>query len=227
MGLIDTARLEQQAAHYKEQDDNQEKALQILTQLEQAYQDSHNYIGLAGVERSRFANYKHLFLKTNQNKYRELALKASENALQIALEHDAPTSHYYFGVGEALMLFGRYNKAAKYYQESLNHYAGTDTERGDFRYHLGEALYRAGNKADGKRFILEGLREISDHRDQVDPFLVHVWESGANLRLAELLLPDNSTEAKFYLKKAELIIESDSNLTIRRRQFTELAKKFS
>ena len=226
MSQTKTQDLEQQAASAREQDDDQQKALYLLDQLEQVYHQENNQSGLAGVERSRFLNYKHLFLKTGQHNYRELAKRASEKGLEIALANNIQPCHYFFGLGEAYMLFEDYITAAKYYQKSLDYYQGTNTERGDFRYHLGEALYRAGKKADGKRTLLAGLKEIEDHRQEVIPFLANVWESGVHMRIAELLQFDQPEEALAHLKRAQQIAKLDPKLVIRRRQISKLTKQF-
>ena len=51
------------------------------------------------------------------------------------------------------------------------------------------------------------LKEIPTEKKgkKVDPFLVHVWESGCHMTLALLLRKDDPYEAKTHLKKAKEI----------------------
>lgn len=157
-----------------------------------------------------------------------MARKDAEASLAIAELHKLETvlGSSYFRLGEIDMLFEDYDSAVENYQRSLDHYHGTDCERGDYRYHLGEALYRLGKKEEAKEQLYLGLKEIQDHADQVDSFLVHVWESGAHMRLADLLRTDEPEKAKEHLAKAEEIINSDPKLVIRKRQLAELKKQF-
>ena len=75
--------------------------------------------------------------------------------------------------------------------------------------------------------MLKGLKEIKQGEAEVDPFLIHVWESGIHMRLAELLKEDESEEAKKHYQQARKIAESDPKLIIRRRQLARLGKLFT
>ena len=92
---------------------------------------------------------------------------------------------------------------------------------------MGEAKYRKGDKKEGKGLILKGLEEIRKGAKELDPFLIHVWESGVHMRLAELLRKDEPKESKLHLQKAQEIANSDEKLVIRRRQIKELTKKLN
>jgi chaperonin cofactor prefoldin len=54
---------------------------------------------------------------------------------------------------------------------------------------------------------------------------VHVWVSGAYLRLAKLLKTDNPQESQAYLNQAKTIIDSDSRLVIRKQQLEAFLKE--
>ena len=124
------------------------------------------------------------------------------------------------------MLFKSYKEAIKQYELAIEKYHGTNTEKGDYYYHLGEAFFKDNQKEKGKETILKGLKQIEDYADEVDPFLVHVWSSGCHIYLAKLLKEDNPQEAKESFDKAKAIINSDEKLIIRKRQIKELAKDF-
>ncbi|HJX59264.1 hypothetical protein A2V61_01060 [Candidatus Woesebacteria bacterium RBG_19FT_COMBO_47_8] len=210
------------------EEDKHLEALQYLTLAVVAYQKEGNYRGLIDALKDRTLTWKHLFLTSNDKAYAILAQKDAEAMLSISqeyhLEDKLDTS--YFRLGEVAMLFEDYPTAINFYQKALVVYQGPISEKGDFRYHLGEAQYRNGQKEEGKSTILAGLAEIQQGASELDPFLIHVWESGVHMRLAELLREDNPFEAKKHLKLAQEIAASDEKLVIRRRQIGELAKTF-
>lgn len=155
-----------------------------------------------------------------------MARKDADTSLEIAQGHDISEKlgSCYFRIGEVNMLFGEFDKAVDNYQKAQENYQGTNAERGDYRYHLGEALYRSGNRQEGKEVLLQGLKEIEENEKEVDPFLFHVWQSGCYMRLAELLKDDEPEKAKEYISKAHQIAESDDKLIIRKRQIAEIVK---
>lgn len=210
------------------ENDQHELAFKYIGEAISGYKKLHDYPGLSKAYQSRVLIYKHLFLLTNNKSYVEMAKDDAEDSLQIAKEHNLNEAlpSCYFRLGEISMLIDDFGKAAEYYQKSLDIYVGSSAEKGDFTYHLGEAVWKKGEKARGKELMLEGLSIIQENRLEVDPFLIHVWESGAYMRLAECLLEENIEEAREYLEKGQKIVDSDEKLVIRRRQYEKLAKKF-
>jgi len=207
----------------------QDKHLEALKLIEAAffeYQQDQNYEGLCQALQSRCLTYKHLFYLADDQVFAIMAQKDAEASLAIAKLHDLKNlfGSSYFRLGEITMLFDDYSHAVEYYKQSLDHYFGTECEKGDYRYHFGEALYRLGKKKEGKKQLKQGLREIQDNSQEVGSFLFHVWESGAHMRLADLLRDDDLSEAKKHLAEAEDIISSDPKLVIRKRQL-ELLKR--
>lgn len=158
-----------------------------------------------------------------------MARKEAEAMLSIAkiFELVGKYSTSYFRLGEISMLVRDFKGAIEYYENALDTYSGKLSEKGDFRYHLGEAYYKDGQKEKGKRLIYEGLGEIKEGADEWDPFYIHIWESGAHMRLVELLEKDEPEEAREHLEKAKEIAESDEKLVIRRRQIKELEEKLN
>jgi tetratricopeptide (TPR) repeat protein len=211
-------------AEVARENDELVKALTLVEEALVAYQKEEDYEGFSQALQSRVLTCKHLFLLTKDNVFAILAKKDAEASLEITLEHKIVNriGSCYFRLGEVAMLFKNYKLASDYYQKALDNYSGTKAEKGDYRYHLGEALYRKGQREEGKKVLLEGLREIKDNAGEVDPFLTHVWESGCLMRLAQFL--KGSDESKKYLGEAEKIINNDPKLVIRKRQLEELKK---
>lgn len=209
------------------EDDEHLKALQFLTLAIAKYQEEKNYRGMVDALKDRVLTWKHLALLTNDPAFRILAMKDAEAMLEITKKFGLEDKYHtsYFRLGEISMISKEFENAVEYYEKSLKTYTGPLSEKGDYRYHLGEAIYRTGDKKKGKETILKGLKEIQEGASELDPFLIHVWESGAHMRLAELLGKDEPGEAKKHLEKAKEIAASDERLVIRKRQIKELSVK--
>ncbi len=109
----------------------------------------------------------------------------------------------YFTLGEMEMLEEDFEKAVGDYKLALEHYLGSLAERGNYTYHLGEALYRKGDKEKGVRVMLKGVEEIKRGVDKVDSFLVNVWLSGGYMRLADCLAEDEKKGQRVFGRKRE------------------------
>lgn len=219
--------LHKQSENLREQDKHVE-ALEFIEQAIVAYQNEKNYKGLAKALQSRVLIYRHLFLLTDDDVFGLLARKDAEASLEIAQKNNLRDviASCYFRIGEVAGNLGNNKKAIENYQKALDNYTGTKAELGDYRYHLGTVQYFDGIKEEGKKNMLQGLKEIQENRSEIDPFLANVWESGCYMRLAEVLKDDELKEAKEYLRQAKKIIDFDKKLIIRRRQWKKLAEKF-
>lgn len=204
------------------------EALQYLDHAIVGYQKKKDYKGVIDVLKDRTLTWKHYFLLTGDLVYATLARKDAEAMLEVATDKklNDKLSTSYFRLGEVSMLFDDYPEAIKNYRKSLKYYVGSLAEKGDFRYHLGEAMYRNKQKKDGKKAMLDGLAELKKGASEVPDFLTHVWVSGVYMRLADLLRNDEPGEAREYLEEARKIIRSDKRLVIRRRQYKDLEKFF-
>lgn len=213
-------------AEVARENDELVKALTLIEEALVAYQKEGDYEGFSQALQSRVLTYKHLFLLTKDNVFAILAKKDAEASLEITLEHKIENriGSCYFRLGEVAMLFENYKSAVEDYQKALDTYTGSNSEKGDYRYHLGTALGKMGQLEEAKKIMLQGLSEIQENRGEVDPFLTHVWESGCYMRLAELLKNEDLDKAKEYLAKAQDIIDSDHKLVIRKRQLEEFKK---
>src|SRR3990167_4903241 len=214
-----------QAEELRESD----RHLDALKELDQAivlYQEDKNYQGICEALQSRVLTFKHLYFLTKDAAFAIIAQKEAEASLEVAQQHNVggKLGSCYFRLGEIAMIFDNFPQAIDWYQKALENYQGSLSEKGDYRYHLGEAQYRSGQKEEGKKTILAGLGEIQNGASEVDPFLVHVWESGLHMKLADLLKDNEPAEAKKHLDEARVIAKSDPKLIIRRRQIEEVAK---
>lgn len=225
---LSAKKLHATGAELREKDMHEEAVIRLSLALIY-YQKRKNYKGMVDVLKDRTLIWKHYFLLTNDEVYVVLAQKDAESMLEIAKEKELKDkiSTSYFRLGEVSMLIKNYEDAIQHYKRSIKHYVGPESERGDFIYHLGEALYEVGKRKEGRQKLLEGLRIIQENKTEVDPFLIHVWESGAHMRIAFCLSKDEPKEAKKHFMEAKKIIELDQKLVIRRRQLKELKKKLS
>ncbi|OGD94592.1 hypothetical protein A2697_04970 [Candidatus Curtissbacteria bacterium RIFCSPHIGHO2_01_FULL_41_44] len=216
-----------QAEELRESD----RHLEALKELDQAvvlYQEDKDYQGICEALQSRVLTFKHLYFLSKDTAFAIIAQKEAEASLEVAQQHSVGNKlgSCYFRLGEIAMIFDNFPQAIDWYQKALEDYQGSLSEKGDYRYHLGEALYKNGQKEEGKKTILAGLDEIQRGAPEVDPFLVHVWESGLHMKLADLLRDDEPEEARKHLDEARKIADSDQRLIIRRRQIEEVGKSF-
>jgi len=209
------------------EEDRHLESLQLIEEAFIEYQKENNHEGMARALQSRCLTYKHLFLLSKDKFFAVMGKKDAEASLEIAqlFKLDNVLGSSYFRLGEMSMLFEKYDEAAEFYQKSLDSYTGTNCEKGDYRYHLGEAIYRSGNKEKGIEIILAGLKEIQDNRADVNSFLANVWESGVYIRLAELSKDSSNEKAREYIEKAKIITDSDPKLIIRKRQVSKLIQE--
>jgi tetratricopeptide (TPR) repeat protein len=183
----------------------------------------HNNSMLIGALTGRLLAWKHLFYKTHDRTYALLVKKEAEAMTKIAEEKGLKERHlFHYLSATADNLLQDYPSAEKELKLAVEHYPLNNAEKGDWVAHLGEALYLNGKKKEGIETTLKGIEIIQSHAEGVDPFLIHVWLSGAYLRLATLLKTDNLQESKSYLEKAKKIIQSDDRLVIRKQQLEEL-----
>lgn len=208
------------------EEDKLQEAVDVLTSAIVKYRIKKDYKGLVDALRSRSLTWKHLYLVHKKRDYLKLATLDARASLLIAKRKNIKTqfSKSYFGMGEIYLLKKNYEKAAFYFQKSLDFYIGSISEKGRYTYHLGEALYRVGMKKRGKEKMEKGLGQIEKGKNKIDSFLINVWRSGCLMKLSELLAKDDPQEAKEYLRLAGEIIKNDKRLVIRKRQHYELKK---
>ena len=195
------------------------KALDLYNQVLVDAVEKKDDQALVGALTGSILSWKHLYYKTQDRSF-AILVKMESNALsQISEEKKLPNKHLiYFLTAQADNLLQDYPAAEKNFQLALENYPSDDAQKGDWTAHLGEALYLVGKKEEGKKTMLQGIKKIQTEAEGVDPFLIHVWTSGAYLRLAKLLKQDEPEESQYYLNEARKIIASDPKLVIRKHQ---------
>lgn len=97
--------------------------------------------------------------------------------------------------------------------------------KADFRLHLATCEYLNGDKS-AKDRALEALKEL-ESSDESDKYSKDVWVSGGYMHLAEALMSDEPDQAREYLSKAKEIIDANSDLILRSKQWSQLSEKFN
>lgn len=192
------------------------------------YKINHEYFGQSDVYQSLVLIYKHQFLLSQNKKYIKLAQNYAQKSLNLCQSKKLNNLHTcYFRLGEIDMLKNNFVSAINNFQKAFKIYPKNDSEKGVYQYHLGEAQYRHGDKKSGLKNLLEGLETIQKYQSKTDLFLIHVWQSGCLMRLAELLQHNNPNQSQKYLSQADKIISNDSRLIIRKRQLIDLKNKLN
>jgi len=202
------------------------KAIDIYNQAIVGFQQNNDYANMIGALTGRLLSWKHLFYKTEDKIYAIFVRKEAETIYEITKLHNLSDRRHLvlFLNGTSAILLNDYPVAEREFEEAVKIYPIDSTEKGDWMAHLGDAMYRNGKKAEGKKMILEGVKKIQEKSSQVDSFLTNVWISGAYLRLAKLLKTDNPTESNSYLSQAKKIIDSDDRLVVRKQQLEAFTK---
>lgn len=203
------------------------EALHVLDEAIIEFQKSGDYNGLIIALKDRSLTWLHLYNYTQDEIYAILSKKDAESMVDIASHKKIKSSMAisYFTLAKSDALLKDYSSAVDNYQKALDHYRGTTSERGDYRYHLGEALCFTGDKDRGISLLKEGLKEIRQGRDEVDKFLANIWESRCLMILAQSLEDNNPEEARKYAMESKRIIDSDDRLVILDKQLNELFEK--
>lgn len=220
------AELQKQADVLREEGQSL-KAIDTYNQAIVRYQEDKDYANMIGALTGRLLAWKHLFYKTEDKIYATFVKKEAEAMLEIAKEHQLLDRIYIINFlnGTSAILSKDYPMAEKEFGQAVELYPHDNAEKGDWIAHLGEAIYRNGRKEEGKKLILQGVQIIEEKSSQIDSFLFNVWVSGAYLRLAKLLKPDNLEESQIFLSKAKKIIDSDDRLVIRKQQLESFIKE--
>ena len=192
------------------------------------YKIDHDSLGLSDAFQSLVLIYKHKFLLSQNNTYIKLAQIYAKKSLDLSLSKKLNNLHTcYFRLGEIDLLKNDFSSAVKNFQKALKHFPKNNSEKGNYQYHLGESQYRHGDKKLGLKNILNGLETIEKYQIKTDSFLIHVWQSGCLMRLAELLQKDNPSQSQKYLSQADKIISNDPRLIIRKRQLIDFKNKLN
>jgi len=170
--------------------------------------------------KDRSLTYLHLYNFSSAHPFLLLAAKDAEAMLELASSHHLPElALAHFTLGKVEVLRQQLQSALTHFRKALELYSGSLAERGDYRYHLGEAYYRLGKKKQGKQLLFAGLEEIRQGRGEVDPFLAHVWEARCLLIIIELLSPDSPAQVQPLVIELEDLFVQDKRLIILHKQW--------
>lgn len=203
------------------------EALDLYNRVIVNYQMAGNYQGILNALTGRVISWQHLYNPSKDRVFAVFAQKDVEAMVEIAKEHNITEKQHtiQFLLGKAKMLLKDYAGAEKAFKLATEMYPEKNAQSGDWIAHYGEAIYRNGKKEEGIHTILFGLDTIQKLSAGVEPFLLEVWTSGANLRLATLLYEDKRPkEAQVYLSLAKAIIDHNPKLVVRTRQLEALEK---
>lgn len=166
--------------------------------------------------------WKILARQTKEPSYARLSWLFFKEAEKLADEGDLPAEEKAvakFLLGQSEILLENYQEAVGIFEGALATIQQSDrsqSQKGDFKKHLGEALCLAGNTQRGLILIKEALDEIRTF-DGPDNFTNHVWETGALLALAKFTKGSDLPQAQAYTQEA-LEISSKENLPIRQKE---------
>lgn len=203
-------------------------ALNLYNHALVRYQQDHDINGILGVLCGRLISWQHLFNHEEDKVYAFLARNEVETILTIAQDYDIHDKDHliHFLFGKSCIFLKDFERAEIEFKKAVDLFPYNNAEKGDWLAHLGEAIYKNGRKEEGERVILEGVEQIQTHKNNEDTFKIHVWISGAYLRLAKILINDQKfKQAEIYLSKGEEVVLQDSRLVIRKQQLEILKSK--
>ena len=194
-----------------------ERALRLYDKVIEGYLEAKNYEGVAQALQGKVLTYKHLYARKRKVEYLKLAIGSAMSSLEISKKYELKQMYTsaYFRLGEVYRLADNYKEAVKNFEKAYK-LGEEEKERGDYLYHLGETLYKKGEKKLGLSKVVAGLKLIEKDKNRLDPFIYNVWKSGALMRLWQI-----KGEEK-YLKMASQIIKKDKRLVIRAKQLKEI-----
>ena len=211
------------------------KSLQLADEATLELQKEGNLPKMAEAQAVRYLALKHLAGSTGDKVYFYLAKQATASAVEIAetCEDKTGLAIPYVNLAKAYLDLEQYDQAVIFYKKALENQINNPSKDhnragvvADFKIHLAEAEYLAGDKTAIDRLI-KGISDLdaSDEKE-VSIYNYHVWKSGAYMSAAKLLKEDKPESAKEYLEKAKEIIDADPALKVRKTQWEKLAERF-
>lgn len=222
------------AAQAREEGDSV-KALSLYHSALDAYQKENDSIGFAETLADECISLRHLYEKTADRKWLILAKHTAEASVEIAKNSRKPEALAVplFNLAKVQQALGELTGAIENYREAIKNIESNPPENhanrpaivADYKIHMAGCEYKAGDKSALGR-MENDLKEL-ENAEELSDYNKHVWLSGAHMRIAEILMPDNPERAKEHLQKAKEIIDADPQLKIRKEQWEKLAEKFS
>lgn len=212
------------------------KALQLTDEALLAFEKLGDLSGVAETEANRLLIFRHLYQDTDNQIFLIMARFSAEAGVAIAKNSQdlKALAIPYFNLAKAYEDEGNWKDAVENYQlavDHITHHAPDAYNRpgviADFQAHLATALYKSGDKT-GRKKLEEAISELEQSgEEKISDYNFHVWLSGAHMNMAWILLSDDPAVAKTHLTEAKKIIDSDSRLGLRLRQWEKLAQKFT
>jgi len=172
--------------------------------------------------------YKILSRKTGNNIYKNLAVALAKESLAILDDHQEDIDAHTHSIAlssyaDSLLMNNQLSEALPYFEESLSVSPAGNPEKGRLKCHIGGIKYLLGDKQLGIDLINEGLSMI--RKGDMMAYNIRVWETGALNSLAKIYaLEKNPEKAKIFAEES-LVIATEHNLTIRKREVEEILEK--
>lgn len=184
----------------------------------------------------RYLAYKLLFQDTNDENYLTLAKHTMYASVEIAEKSGDKTALAvpYFNLAKVLDEVNQVKESLVYFKKALEALKANPPEShnrpgvvADFAGYLATEQYKSGDKSALSLIdaAIETLKNSGE--DKISDYNYKVWLSGIHMRAAELLKDDSPDLSKKHLNMAKEIIDSDSKLSIRLKQWEKLADKLS
>ncbi len=124
---------------------------------------------------------------------------------------------------------GEFDEAVKSYKEAVENMENNPPEThkrnsvlADMKVHLATCEYKAGDKTALER-AEKALEELKASDDAPNKYSKDVWVAGGYMRIANIIKNDDQNKAREYLEKAKKIIETNPDLTLRKKQWEQLS----
>ncbi len=197
------------------------------------YIEEKDYLGLSEVHGSIALAYRHLYRASKDKNFLVLAEGAATTGIEIAKINglESAIALPTFNLAKVEEELEQLAEAAETYEDAVNAFLKNPPEMhnragviADMKVHLYTCQYKAGDKSALPKALvaLEEL-EKSDEKT-VSKYNYDVWLSGGNMRIASILKNEDKELAKKHLEIAKNIIDSNSELKIRKNEWNDLAK---
>lgn len=206
-------------------------ALLLIDKALVSYQKEGNDKDLVELLTSRFLVFKHLYQETKHKSYSILAKHSILAAIEIgeSIGLTSVLSLSYFNLAQSYAELNdnhsdaipMYEKAIKIMKEKPPEGHGGEGEVLNMENHLYFSQFKNGDESAFGR-LEKATEKIMLMNDS--PYERDVWGSGGYMKLAILSEGDGREE---YLKKAQLVIDGNTDLLIRKKQLEELREILS
>jgi len=132
------------------------EAIKLYDKVIEGYISENNWVEVTDALQGKVLTYKHIYARKRNEKYLKLATGCAKSSLEIINKYKIKDMYAsgYFRMGEVCRLSNDYNEAVKNIEKAYK-LSNKNKERGDYLYHLGEAVYKSGRKILGRRKIID------------------------------------------------------------------------